>query len=434
MRRYHEHVPDQAALLPPSLGDLIPADDPVFFVREVIDHLDLSAFHDSYRSERGRPPFHPRLMLGLYFYGATRSIYSSRRLAEACGRDVAFMYLAGRETPDHHTICEFRQRFTEEIKGLFVQVLLLCEEAGLVRLGHISLDGTKVRANASKHKAMSYGRMLLKEPELAAEVERLVSEGQRQDGEDDATYGPGDDGWSMPPELRETERRLEKVRAGKARLEEMFRKKAEEKGRDPAEALVPDRAQTNFTDPESRIMSTPDGFQQCYNAQAAVDASSQVIVAREVSNAPPDVQRLRPMLKQVYRNTGHYPNELSADAGYASEANFIALAEADIYAIVALRRYHRDEPPDADPAPKRSSGRWPHRNVMRDRLATAEGKAAYKLRKQTVEPVFGQVKGARGFRQFLRRGMAAVAGEWSLLCTVHNLLKLFGARQGRLAA
>lgn len=434
MRRYHEHTPDQGALLPPSLGDLIPADDPVFFVREVVDELDLSAFHEAYRSERGRPPFHPRLMVGLYFYGATRRVYSSRRLAEACARDVAFMYLAGRETPDHHTICEFRQRFTEEIKALFVQVLVLCAEAGLVRLGHISLDGTKVRANASKHKAMSYGRMLLKEPELAAEVERLVAEGQRQDEEDDAAHGPGDDGFSMPPELRETARRLEKVRAGKARLEELARKKAEEKGRDPAEATVPERAQTNFTDPESRIMSTTDGFQQCYNAQAAVDASSQVIVACEVSNAPPDVQRLRPMLEQVRANSGRFPNQLSADAGYASEANFAALAEAGVYAVIALRRYHRDEPPDADPAAKRSSGRWPQRNVMRERLSTSEGKEAYKLRKQTVEPVFGQVKGARNFRQFLRRGLAAVAAEWSLLCTVHNLLKLFGARQRAMAA
>jgi Transposase DDE domain len=229
----------------------------------------------------------------------------------------------------------------------------------------------------------------------------------------------------MPPELRETKRRLEKIRAGKQRLEEMFRQKAVEKGRDPDEAVVPDRAQTNFTDPGSRIMSTTEGFQQCYNAQAAVDATSQVIVACEVSNAPPDVQRLRPMLQQIHENTGHFPNQLTADAGYASEANFTALAEADVHALIAMRRYHRDEPPDADPAAKRSSGRSLHRNIMRDRLSTAEGKQIYKLRKQTVEPVFGQIKGARGFRQFLRRGLAAVESEWSLLCTVHNLLKLF---------
>lgn len=315
--------------------------------------------------------------------------------------------------------------------GLFLQVLLLCREAGLVRLGHVSLDGTKVRANASKHKAMSYGRMLQKEPVLEAEIARWLDEGQRQDEEEDAEHGPDDDGWSLPDEVKETGRRLEKIRAGKARLEAMYREKAKETGDDPAAAAVPDRAQTNFTDPESRIMKTPDGFQQCYNAQVVVDAASQVIVAHEVTNTAPDSQRLPPMLKQIKANTGHYPNELTADAGYSSEANFTHLAEADIYAVIALRRYHRDEPPDADPAPKRSSDRWLHRNVMRERLTTAEGKKTYKLRKQTVEPVFGQIKSARGFRQFLRRGKEAVATEWSILCTVHNLLKLHSATQGQ---
>jgi transposase len=427
MRPYREYSPDQAYLVPPSWADLIPAGDPVFFLRDVLERLDLDAFHRAYRSARGQPPYHPALMVGLYLYGAMRRTYSSRRLAELCQRDVACIYLVGRATPDFHTIAEFRQRFTEELKGLFLQVLLLCREAGLVRLGHISLDGTKIRANASKHKAMSYGRMLVKEPQLAAEIERWLEEGKRQDAEEDAEYGPGDDGWALPEELKETSRRLEKIRAGKARLEAMFREKAIEEGKNPDAARVPERAQTNFTDPESRIMSTPEGFQQCYNAQAGVDAESQVVVACEVSNAPPDVQRLRPMLAQVHANTGQYPDELTADAGYASEANFAALAEANVFAVIALRRYHRDEPPGADPAPKRATNRWPHRNAMRERLATPEGKTIYKLRKQTVEPVFGQIKGARNFRQFLRRGLAAVAGEWSLLCTAHNLLKLHQA-------
>jgi transposase len=430
MRPYREYTPDQAFLVPPSLAELIPEGDPVFFLRDVLQRLDLGAFHRSYRAERGRPPYHPALMAGLYLYGAMRRTYSSRRLAELCQRDVACMYLVGRVTPDYHTIGEFRQRFNEELKGLFVQSLVLCREAGLVRLGHVSLDGTKIRANASKHKAMSYGRMLQKEPALAAEVERWLEEARRQDAEEDAEHGPGDDGWSLPEEFKETSRRLEKIRAGKARLEELFRQKAIQKGKDPDEARVPERAQTNFTDPESRIMSTPDGFQQCYNAQAAVDAESQVIVACEVTNAPPDVQRLIPMLQQIYENTGQYPRQFTADAGYASEANFAALADAGVDAVIALRRYHRDEPPDADPAPRRSSGRWPHRNRMRERLSTPEGKAIYKLRKQTAEPVFGQVKWAREFRQFLRRGGVAVAGEWKLVCTAHNLLKLHKAVAG----
>ena len=430
MRPYRAYTPDQAFLMPPILADLLPEDDPVFFLREVMaKRLDLSAFHDRYRCERGQPPYHPALMLGLFFYGGMQRTYSSRRLAAACTRDLGFMVLTGGAKPDYHTIGEFRQRFTEELVGLFAQVLRLCQEAGLVRLGHISLDGTKMRANASRHKAMSYGRMLTKEEVLEAELRRWLEEGMRQDKEDDEDYGSDDDGWSMPKEAKVVSRKLTHIRAGKARLETMFREKAVEKGKDPDSAQVPDRAQTNFTDPESRIMKTPEGFQQCYNAQAAVDAESQIVVACDVSNQSPDVQQLRPMLSAVHDLNGRYPQELTADAGYASEANFEALAEAQTHAVIALRRYHRDEPADADPAPARSTNRWPHRNEMRRRLMTAEGKDLYKKRKQTVEPVFGQIKGARGFRQFLRRGQAAVRGEWALLCTVHNLLKLKQAPQ-----
>ena len=428
MRAYREYTPDQGFLVPPSLSDLIPVGDPVFMLRDVLAALDLEPFHRSYRkSNKGQPPYDPQAMLGLFIYGAMRRVYSSRRLAELCQRDVACMYLVGRATPDYHTVGEFRQRFTEEIKGLFVQVLKLCEEAGLVRLGHIALDGTKVQANASKHKAMSYERMAQKELMLDAEVQRWLEEGMQQDKEEDERHGPDDDGWSMPPEVKETERRLAKIQAAKARLEVMTAEKAKEKGKDPEQAVVPPKAQSNFTDPESRIMKTPDGFGQCYNAQNAVDAESQVIVTYDISNAP-DVRRLVPMLERIHDLTGKYPGQLTADAGYASEANFAALAEAKVKAVIALRRYHRDEPADADPAAKGSSGRWPHRNAMRDLLSTDEGKAIYKLRKQTVEPVFGQIKGARGFRQFLRRGLVNVEAEWSLLCTTHNLLKLHKAK------
>ena len=424
MRLYHEYTPDQSFLLPPSLDDLIAVDDPVRFLREVLPTLDLSAFHLAYRAERGRPPFNPEMMLGLLLYGHMRRIRSSRRLAEACRRDVAFIYLAGRATPDFHTVSEFRRRFTEETKGLFVQVLRLCREAGLARLGHVSLDGTKLRANASKHKAMSYRRMVSREQALEDEVARWQQEAEREDREEDARYGPDDDGYSLPPELVEPKMRLQRIREAKARLERQARDRATAEGREPAEAVVADKAQTNFTDPESRIMHTPDGFQQCYNGQAAVDAESQVIVACELSAAPPDVQRLIPMLERIIELNGRAPAQLSADAGYASEANFAALAAANVHAVVALRRYHRDEPPDADPAAVRASTRWPHRNEMRERLLRADGKALYKLRKQTVEPVFGQIKEARGLRRFLRRGLAAVESEWTMACTVHNLLKL----------
>ncbi len=431
MRPYQSYAPDQALLLPISLAEAVSERDPVHAVRRVVAQLNLDAMHAAYRVERGRPPFHPQAMVGLLLYGACRGIYASRRLQAACGQDVAFMYLMGGARPDFRTISTFRKRFQAELTALFDQVLELCREAGLVRLGHVSLDGTKVRANASKHKAMSYGRMLSKEQTYQEEIERWFAEAERQDAADDEDFGPDDDGFSLPDEFALVEKRLQAIRWAKAQLEEEAREKAEREGRDPDKAEVSERAQMNFTDPDSHIMHTPDGFQQCYNAQAAVDADSQVIVACEVSAAAPDVQRLEPMLKRMTDLNGQAPMELSADAGYASEANFSLLDAAWVYAVIAMRRYRRDEPPDADPAASRATNRWPHRNRMRKRLSGAEGKAAYKLRKQTVEPVFGHIKACRGFRQFLRRGLTAVQAEWSLVCTAHNLLKL--AKTGALA-
>jgi transposase len=424
MRPYHPYTPDQAFLLPASLTEIIGANDPVHVVRRAVAQLDLSRIHDSYRAERGRPPFHPAAMVGLLLYGACRGVYSSRRLQAACHDNVSFLYLTDWARPDFHTISTFRKRFQEELKGLFAQVLELCRQAGLVRLGHVSLDGTKIRANASKHKAMSYERLLAKRKSLEEEIAGWFEQAEREDADEDEEHGSDDDGFSLPEGWEETLRRLAKVEDGQARLEEEAKTKVVRAGKPPEAAQVHAKAQTNFTDPESRIMHTPDGFQQCYNAQIAVDADSQVIVACEVSQAPPDVQRLRPMLQQIIALNGRAPEELSADAGYASEGNFAALDEAGVYAVIALRRYHRDEPPGADPAPARSSNRWPQRNRMRQRLFSPEGKEKYKLRKQTVEPVIGQAKAARGFRQFLRRGSDAVSAEWSLVCTASNLLKL----------
>ena len=424
MRHYHPYTPDQAFLLPASYGELISPMDPVHAVRRAVEEIDLGAIHEKLRAERGRPPYHPKAMVALLLYGACRGIYSSRRLQQACEDHIAFRYLMAGLQPDFHTICEFRQRFQAELASLFSQVLQMCRRAGLVRLGHVAIDGTKVRANASKHKAMSYERLLSKRKSYEEEIASWFERAKREDAEEDEAYGPDDDGWSLPEGWEETLRRLGKVEDAQARLEEEAKEKVARAGKDPSEAKVHPKAQANFTDPQSRIMHTPDGFQQCYNAQAAVDAESQVIVAQEVSPAPPDVQRLRPMLGAIIKENRRIPRELSADAGYASEANFQALDDAGIYAVIALRRYRRDEPPDADPAPARSSGRWPQRNLMRELLATQDGKAIYKLRKQTVEPVFGQIKAARGFRQFLRRGLSAVEAEWSLICTAHNLLKL----------
>ena len=424
MRPYHPYAPDQAFLLPASLTEVISPNDPVYAVRRAVSELDLRRIHADYRAESGRPPFHPEAMVGLLLYGACRGVYSSRKLAQACRDNVCFMYLTAWAQPEFHTICDFRERFQEELKGLFSQVLEMCRRAGLVKLGHVSLDGTKIRANASKHKAMSYERLLAKRKSYAEEIESWFQRAEREDAEEDEEHGSDDDGFSLPEGWFETLKRLTKLEDAQARLEEEAKQKVVAAGREPEDAKVSGKAQTNFTDPESRIMHTPDGFQQCYNAQAAVDAESQVIVACELSQAPPDVQRLRPMLQEIIKQNGRAPKELSADAGYASEANFAALDEAGVYAVIALRRYRRDEPPNADPAPARSSNRWPHRNQMRERLLSQEGKEKYKLRKQTVEPVFGQTKAARGFRQFLRRGVEAAWAEWSLVCTAHNLLKL----------
>ena len=424
MRLYHPYTPDQADLLPVSLGEAIPPEDPVHAIRAILPRLDLSVMHAVYQSERGRPPFHPQAMVGLLLYGACCGIYSSRKLAQACGDRLTFMYLTGRAGPDFHTIAQFRKRFRPVLVDLFRQVLELCRAVGLVRLGHVSLDGTKVRANASKHKAMTYERMALRQQTLEAEIAGWFEEAERQDAAEDEEHGPGDDGFSLPAELREPVKRLAKIQAARERLEREARERAETAGQDSAAAPVAPTAQSNFTDPESRIMHTPDGFQQCYNAQVAVDAASQVIVAYEVSRAPADVQRLQPMLERLIALHGRAPEELSADAGYASEANFAALEAAGVHAVIALRRYRRDEPPDADPAPLHATNRWPHRNRMRERLRTEAGKALYKLRKQTVEPVIGQFKAARGFRQFLCRGLTAVDPEMALVCTAHNVLKL----------
>jgi transposase len=307
MRPYHPYQPDQASLLPASLAEAIPASDPVFGVRDVVSHLDLSAIHRGLRSERGRPPFHPQAMVGLLLYGACRGIYSSRRLQMACRQDLAFMYLMGRAQPDFRTIAGFRQRFRSQLRDLFRQVLEMCRAAGLVRLGHVSLDGTKVRANASKHKAMSYERMLARQKALEAEIESWLKQGEVEDAADDEDHGPDDDGFSLPEGWQESLKRLAKIEAAKARLEEQARERAQREGFDPDSVTVGARAQTNFTDPESRIMHTPEGFQQSYNAQAAVDADSGVIVAQEVSQAPPDVQRLVPMLAQIVELHGRAP-------------------------------------------------------------------------------------------------------------------------------
>jgi transposase len=428
-KTYRPYTPNQPLLLPVSLHDFLPEEDLAYFVPEIVGELDLAAIVAPYQQEaRGYPPYHPQMLVGLLLYAYARGMYSSRRIAAACRYDLGFMVVTARQTPDFRTIAAFRKRHLHALAALFTQVLQLAAEAGLVKLGHVALDGTKLHANASRHKAMSYGRMEERASALEAEVAGWLERARAADADEDATLGDRQ-GDELPAHLATKERRAAAIRTAKAALEQRAQEQATAVGSAPEQAAVLPKTQYNFTDPQSRIMKTASGFEQCYNAQAAVDADSLVIVAQELTASPTDVQRLGPMLETIKAETGRYPEQLSADSGYASEGNLLRCEEQGVDAYVALRRFKHDEPPEADPAPQQR-GRWPARGRMRDKLSSADGRASYATRKQTVEPVFGHIKACRGFRQFLLRGLAAVRGEWALLCTVHNLLRLHGATRG----
>jgi transposase len=420
---------DQRHLFPPSVRDFVPEGHLAHFVRDlVVEELDLSAVYAAYGEERGHPPYHPAMMTALLLYGYCQGVYSSRRLEKACEERVDFMAVTGMSKPDHSCISEFRRRHRVALQGLFVQVLRVCREAGLARLGHVSLDGTKVKANASRHAAMSYGRMLETERKLKEEVDGWLREAEAADDREEGEHGRGRRGDEMPEWVKTKERKLEKIREAKARLEAAAREEAEQRAREkgeepPTEPPAPDpKAQSNFTDPESRIMKTRDGFQQCYNGQAMVDADSQVIVAESVVARQNDQEELVPMLEAVKEHLGEYPREASADSGYCSEENLGGLEERGVRGYVATGRQKHGTPSATD---TRRKGPWTQR--MRERLKRAGWRSRYRLRKQTVEPVFGQIKHPRGFRQFLTRGLEMVNLEWSLVCTGHNMRKLFAA-------
>jgi len=440
---------EQPLLLPPSVQELVPAGHLAHFVRDTVrESLELSAILDDYSEERGYPPYHPVMMTALLLYAYCQGIYSSRRIARACEERVDFMAVTARQTPDFRTISAFRKRHLRALGALFGQVLGLCEAAGLVKLGHVALDGTKVHANASKHKAMSYGRMREREPELAAEVASWFAEAELRDRAEDEELGPERRGDELPEWVANKQQRLAKIREAMAALEAEAEQAAEEgaeqgspeeppegaalapkrgSGRrqaEPPSKAPPDKAQRNFTDPDSRIMKDSHGFEQAYNAQAAVDAHSQVIVAEGLTNAANDKQQLVPMVREIERQTGRRPRELSADSGYCSEDNLADLAERDIRGYIATGRQRHGEASATAPG---ASGGGPHVQAMSTRLKRGGHRSRYRLRKQTVEPVFGQIKGGRGFRQFLLRGLEKVAEEWRLVCTAHNLLKLASA-------
>jgi transposase len=422
--------PEQRWLLPQSVQEFVPPGHLAHFVRELVrDELDLTAIMAEYGEERGQPPYHPVMMTALLLYAYCQGVYASRRIAQACEQRLDFMAVTAMGKPDFRTISDFRKRHLKALSGLFTQVLKLCARAGLVQLGHVALDGTKIKANASKHKAMSYGRMKQAEAALAAEVAGWLERAAAEDAADDAALGGEQRGDELPDWVREKQARLEKIRAAKAALDEEAARAARERdgGDSPPDAPPPapgDKAQRNFTDPESRIMKGPDGFVQAYNAQAAVDAESQVVVAQMVTNQGADAPHFEPLLAQVKENTGRQAQEASADAGYCSEQNVRAAQRRHIRAYIATGRQQHGQATATNARRGQAGGLVA---AMRRRLQRGGWQSRYRLRKQTVEPVFGIVKHARGFRQFLLRGATKVAAEWSLVTTAHNLHKLAAA-------
>ena len=448
---------DQHLLLPPDLRDWLPEGHLALYVSDVVDALDLSAIYRVYEEAdpRGAVAYHPAMLVKLLVYSYCIGLPSSRRIERGTYEDVALRVLAGDQHPDHDTIAAFRQRHLRALGALFVQVLQLCQRAGLVRLGHVAIDGTKVQANASKHKAMSYERMGESEQRLEREVRELLAQAAARDAAEDEQYGKGRRGDELPEELARRESRLRKIREAKVELEAEARaaaaeqaeaaraqcaareRKAEETGKRPggrppvipdSETAVPEpKAQRNFTDPESRIMKdgATKSFVQAYNAQAAVDAEAQVIVAAAVTQAASDVGQLVPLLEQVERNVGRLPEVATADAGYFSAANVTAetLRGVDLYIPPDSQRHGVVEVAAGAPPPPEAGVR----EQMQHKVRTPEGRAVYGRRKAIVEPVFGQTKACRGFRRFALRGLAKVTAEWELICLTHNVLKLFRA-------
>jgi transposase len=433
---------DQAWLLPPSVQDFVAADHPVHLVRELVrEELDLAAILATYERElRGFPPYHPAMMVALLLYAYSRGIYSSRQIARACEERVDFMAVTALQRPDFRTISDFRRRHLAALAGRFAQVLTLCREAGLVKLGHVALDGTKLQANASKHKAMSYGRMQRREAELRAEVERWLKQAERTDAAEDAEQGErrGDE---MPAWMADRQKRLAKIRQAKAALEaEAAEEPRPDDGAGPgpssgmmdrgrpkraADGGPPDKAQRNFTDPDSRVLKTRDGFVQGYNGQIAVDGHRQVITAQRLTTNGADYGALAPLVDDTIRLCGRKPGAVSADAGFCNEDNLAILKARGIAGYLMPGRARHHQPGDTG---RRRIAPGSLMATMAARLRRAGRRSRYRLRKQIVEPVFGQIKAARGFRRFSLRGVDKVRHEWALICVVHNLTKLVSHR------
>jgi transposase len=454
MTKFRSYVPGQLLLLPPNLNDWLEEGHLALFIGDTVDALDLGEIFADYvhETDRGNLAYHPVMMLKVLLYGYCVGVMSSRKIQRACWNDVAFRVLSADQHPDFNSIARFRKRHLKAIAKLFKQVLKLAQQAGLVKLGVVAIDGTKIKANASKHKAMSYERMVENEKRLEKEIAEILLRAQSIDEEEDRKYGSDKLGDELPKELARRESRLATIQKAKAALEEEARilaeaekqarlKKERERdktgkppkggaagGRRKTNKIVAadPKAQRNFTDPESRIMwhTSSKSFDQSYNAQAAVDAEAQIIVAASVTQEANDKQQLIPMVREVRRNTKSDPKVVLADSGYCSDRNLTDESMQDIELLI---------PPDREahgkPAPTAPRGRIPKdisaTDRMRRKLKTVRGRELYKRRKAIVEPVFGQIKHARAFRQFLLRGIENVTHEWELICLVHNIQKLF---------
>lgn len=429
---FRPYQPDQSYLLPPSPRDWLPEGHLAYYISDTIDALELKGFFARYEGDgRRNCPYHPAMMLKVLVYGYATGVFSSRKIAKKIEEDVAFRVLAGENFPSHRTICDFRHDHLEEFRALLVQVVQLARESGLAKLGTVAVDGSKVKANASRHKAMSYGRMRQEEKRLRREIDELLRQAQAQDAEEDRLYGPDQRGDELPQELRRREDRLRTIQEAKKRLEQRQAEADRQKGRKPGDGRksprggrrfardfgVPEeKAQENFTDPQSRIMKDSKGFEQCYNGQIAVDADHQIIVATGLSNNAADVGALKPMVRKIKETAGKLPERLLADAGYRSERNLRRFEKLKIDAYVSLGREGKQTSSESPGLPATER--------MRNKLETPDGKRQYARRKAIPEPVFGWIKNVLGFRQFSLRGERKVAAEWDLVCLATNLRRM----------
>jgi transposase len=459
-KTFRAYDPDQVLLMAPVLRDWVPEGDLAHFVADLVDSgaLDLSAIYAAYEEERGFPPYDPRLMVKLLIYGYANGVTSSRKLERATYRDVAMRMLCVDQHPDFRSIARFRERHLDALGELFVQALRLCKQARLVGLGMLAVDGTKLRANASRHKAMSYERMGKKEAQLEqeiavlrAQVDAVLADAQATDAAEDQEFGADLRGDELPDELQRRETRLAVIQQAKAALEaeaeaaETARRAELEQqgktprnppgGRDPFKPKP--KAQRNFTDPDSRIMKASDGaFHQCYNGQAIVDSVTQVIVVAELSDQAPDARLLEPALEQLAGNLQTIDARLAADAvllgdaGYFSEHNILITAEHGLDPHLATGRFKHSEPPAPAPRGPIPKGATP-KQLMGRKLKNKTGAALYSRRKTIVEPVFGQLQTVQDARQLRLRGKPAARAQWRFNCAIHNLLKLH--RNGGLA-